>query len=327
MTTTSNSRRAVAVLLAIAVAASSVTTTVYAEPPAADRETAREDMTQGRAARAKGDHEAALAAFKAAHAIMNVPTTGLELGISLMDVGQLLEAREVFLASAKHPETPGEPPKFASARAEAKQLADGLVVRIPAVHVVFAGVPAGQTAKLTIDDRDVPVVGPSVMRKVNPGSHTLVAHVGDKERKETIDIKEGESRDVTIDFADKPAPIVAPPPPPGKVAVESHTSPLVFIGFGVAGAGIIAGSITGLMSMSRASSVRDSCVDGKCPPSTHDDYDSGKTLGNISTVAFIVAGVGAAVGVVGLFSKAKTKEGPTVSLYVSPFGTGLSGSF
>jgi len=326
MTTTSN--RALAVLLAVTLATSSVATTVFAEPTAADKETAREYLAQGRAARAKGDHEAALAAFKAAHAIMNVPTTGLELGVSQMDVGLLLEARETLLAASKHPVTPNEPPKFATSRAEARQLADGLVVRIPSIHVVFQGLPSTEGLKVSIDDRDVPVVGTSVMRKVNPGKHTIVAHAAEKERKESVEVKEGESRDVTLDFADKPVtPVVAPQPKTVIGEPKGGTSPLVYIGFGVAGAGLIAGGITGLMSMSRASSVREQCVNGLCPPSTHDDYDSGKTLGTVSTVAFVVAGVGAVIGVVGLMSKPKAKEGPTVSLYFGPLSTGLVGSF
>jgi hypothetical protein len=318
-------RRTLAVLLAVSLSFSSV---AFAEPTAADKETAREYMAQGRAARAKNDHDSALAAFKAAHAIMKVPTTGLELGISQMDVGLLLEARETLLAAAKHPESPGEPPKFASARAEAKQLAEGLVVRIPSLHVVFAGVATAEGVSLTIDGLVVPVVSMSVMRKVNPGSHTIVARVNDKERKATAEVKEGESHDVTIDFADPAAPKVVTTAPPKTIAdSRAATSPLVYIGFGVAGAGLIAGGITGLMSMSKASSVRDQCVDGKCPPSTHDDYDTGKMLGTVSTVAFVVAGIGATIGVVGLLSKPKVQEGPTVSLFVGPLSTGLMGSF
>jgi len=56
------------------------------------------------------------------------------------------------------------------------------------------------------------------------------------------------------------------------------------------------------MALSKKSSVDEECVDNRCPPSTHDDIDSGRTLGNVSTIAFIVGGVGAAVGVYGLLS-------------------------
>ena len=324
MTTISDlSRSALALLLATSLALSAPL--AFAEPTPADKETAREYMTQGRAARAKGDHEAALAAFKAAHAIMNVPTTGLELGMTQMDLGLLLEARETFLAAAKHPEAPNEPPKFALSRVEAKKIADGLSVRIPSVQVTFTGVANVHGLTLTIDDRDVPVVGLSVMRKVNPGKHLVVARVDARERRETIELKEGETRELTLDLTAVEAPKVVAPPK--KVEVKPTTSPLVYVGFGVAGAGLIAGGITGLIAMSRASSVREQCVDGKCPPSTHDDYDSGKTVGNISTALFVVAGVGAVIGVIGLLSKPKIKEGPTVSLYFGPLSTGLVGSF
>lgn len=319
-------RRVLLVLVALSGAVTLAPAPSRAEASAADKETAREYMTQGRAHRAKGDHEKALEAFKAAHAIMNVPTTGLELGLTQIDLGMLIEARETLLAASRHPETPGEPPKFASSRAEAKTAADGLAVRIPTLHLTFTGVTNAEGIKLTIDERDVPVVGLEVIRKINPGSHALVARVGSTEKKSSVELKEGETLDTKIDLTPEKE---TPPPPPPAPAVEEPTSvpTLAWIGFGVAGVGLIAGGVTGAMSFSAASSVRDRCVDGRCPPSTHDDLDKGKALGTISTVSFVLAGVGAAVGVYALISRPKSPEKPAVSLYLGPGSAGLVGSF
>src|SRR5262245_39056748 len=50
-----------------------------AEPTAAEKETARALVKSGREKRASGDLKGALADFQAAHAVMHVPTTGIEV--------------------------------------------------------------------------------------------------------------------------------------------------------------------------------------------------------------------------------------------------------
>ena len=68
-----------------------------AEPSASDRDTARALVIDGRAKLAAKDHEGAYKAFKAAHAIMGVPTTGLDLAKAEEALGLLVEARTTAL--------------------------------------------------------------------------------------------------------------------------------------------------------------------------------------------------------------------------------------
>jgi hypothetical protein len=72
---------------------------------------------------------------------------------------------------------------------------------------------------------------------------------------------------------------------------------LMWIGFGVGAAGVVAGSATGLMSLSRASSAKDRCIDSRCPPEARDDIDASNSLANVSNIAFAVGVVGIGVGV------------------------------
>src|SRR5262249_44553309 len=53
--------------------------TAAGAPSAADRETARKLLDDGDAAFEKKDYDGALKAYAAAHAIMHVPTTGIEV--------------------------------------------------------------------------------------------------------------------------------------------------------------------------------------------------------------------------------------------------------
>src|SRR5271169_6333782 len=79
------------------------TTSARAEPSAADRETARTLMQQGRELRAKGDLKEALKRFQAADEIMHVPSTGLEVAKSQVAIGELVEARDTIAAIRRVP--------------------------------------------------------------------------------------------------------------------------------------------------------------------------------------------------------------------------------
>ena len=61
--------------------------------PAAERETARRLMEEGRARVRAGDLAGAIKAFGQAHAVMHVPTTGYALAQAYADHGDYVEAR------------------------------------------------------------------------------------------------------------------------------------------------------------------------------------------------------------------------------------------
>jgi hypothetical protein len=171
-----------------------------------------------------------------------------------------------------------------------------------------------------------------------------VAKVGDIEKKAEVDVVEKDTKEVTINLP--------PPPPEGATSAKGKdgkptdgtagggkkTSPLVYAGFGVAGAGLLIGGITGVLVLSKKSDLQSGCTNSQCPPSQYSKLDGANTMATISTIGFIAAGVGAAVGVVGLVispkadkSETKAARGPSFVLSPSamPGGGGLaaSGSF
>jgi hypothetical protein len=292
-----------------------------AEPTAADKETARGLMTEGRADRDKGDLKGALKAFAGADSIMHVPTTGLELARAQVAVGQLVEARDTALRVMRIPESAGDPAPFKQAREAASQLNDQLGGRIPSLTVNVKNVPDGVTATVTIDDAPLSAEVLGQPRKLDPGHHVVVAKAGTADGKQEVDLAEKESKQVTIEL---PAQSAAPPasveptgtategPPPDETPPASERSgaskAMIWGGFGLAGAGVIAGSITGLLAMSQTSSVKSSsqCSGTVCNPSADGDISSAKTMATISTVSFIAGGVGAVVGVIGLLTVASS---------------------
>jgi hypothetical protein len=303
------------------------------QPSAADKETARSLMTRGEGQRAKNDLKGALQSFQAADAIMKVPSTGLEVARAEVALGNLLEAREAALAVTRLAIQPGEPPPFTEARAKAQALSEELESRIPSVQITLKGVPEGAAPAVTIDGAALPAAALDLPRKLNPGHHVIAAHAATTDGRLEFDVAERDSKPVVVELA---APVVVAPPPTPSDGKKDHT--LTYVAFGVGAAGLVVGTITGLMSISKTGGLKDQCPANQCPGATYDsqsfqdDKSSAQTTGTISTIGFIVGGAGVAVGVVSLFlgGKASASTGkltPTITPWVSAGSAGLRGNF
>jgi hypothetical protein len=308
-----------------------------AAPTAADRESARALMDQGRSAEQKGDHKAALAAYKGADAIMHVPITGVAVAKSYVALGQLVEARDQALTVSRLPVEGKEPPVMVAARKEADELASSLGPRIPTLTITVK-IPATFKPDVTVDDVVVPYDALVAPRRLNPGHHVIIAKAASVERKAEIDLAERDAKTVTLEFPnDLKGPVVVAktetkPAEPEKKKTKTLISPLVWIGIGVAGVGAITGGITGAISLSSVSTAKEGCRDSLCPPETHGDLDSAQTTATISNIAFVVAGVGAATAVVGLILGGKRVEEPAPAAararpYVGAGQVGVVGEF
>lgn len=300
------------------------------EPSLTDKASARDLFNEAMGLRNKGEVEPSLAKFKAAYALWPSPSTGLELGRTHMMLGQLIEARERFLETAKLPPRPTETAAAQEARDEARRLAESLAPKIASLTFKVEGAPAGATVHVSLDGRDLPSETLVAARKVNPGKHTVVARAaGASDVVVEAQIAEGETRELTLTFGTKAQPGSASPTPVGPATKPAGASSWVYIGFGAAGLGLLAGGITGGLAMSKASSLRDSCDGTRCPPASHADVDAYERMGTLSTISFAIAGVGAAVGLYGLLS-GPGKE-PASHARVTPWiglgSAGLTGAF
>lgn len=333
--------RAVRSLLSLVACAAALTTApaARAEPSLSDRETARSLMEDGDGKRDKGDLDGALKSYKAADAIMHVPTTGLEVARVQAQLGRLLEARETLSRVSRIPVKPNEPAPFAAARKAAEQLSDELAARIPAITFAVRGVDPGTPPRITVDGEVIPPAAIQAPRKVNPGRHVVAASAGAVEKTEEVTLAEGETKGVSFDLSPPAAPAesgeadgTAQGGGPGKA--------LAIGGFALGAVGVGVGSVTGLMHLSKVGDVKKDCVGDVCPPSRADDIDSAKTLGTISTIAFVAGAVGIGVGVAGLVmssgdgkeargdaARRASRPGAEVHAVVGPSWLGLRGRF
>lgn len=307
----------------------------WAQPAAsaADLETARELIVKGRELRDKGDLAGALEKLRAAHALAHTPITGIELARTHVALKQPLEARDVCLGIGRMPVTREETARSKEARDEAAKIAEEMRPKIASITVKVKA-PADRAVVVKVDDVVVPVAGLEG-RKVNPGKHVVTARIDEgPEARATLELPEGGAKEIALEpevpktVAKKPdeGPLV---PKPDEWVEEKHLSPLVPIGFAVGAAGVAVGSVAGILAISKKADL--SCGDNReCRDTAASDLTTARTMADVSTVAFVVGGVGAAVGVVGLLSPStvRVRKGSlTIEPFVAGTGGGIHGTF
>ena len=283
-----------------------------AQPSAAQKETARGLMAEGRELRDRGDLASALTRFNAADSLMGVPTTGFEVASTQAQLGKLVEARETLQRVLAIAVSPDDPEPFNEALRKARALDQQLQARIASLRFVVRGLKEGETVELSVDGENVPKAMLNLPLRVNPGHHTVVARARQRELRRDVDVAEGQSVPVALELANDDAkPVAAPTSAPTAAtpaAAEAPQSPrtastasrglptLAYVGGGVALAGLVVGSVTGISAISHKNDAKKACVNGDCPPSTWSDLDSARSMATVSTVGFVVGAIGAVVG-------------------------------
>jgi hypothetical protein len=279
-------------------------------------------MDDGDRRRNAGDLRGALKAYIDADAIMGVPTTTIEVARTEAALGQLLEAREAIARLLRFPAKVNEPAVFGSARRAAEALATEIAKRLPTLQV-SANADPGQQPEVEVDGASVAVAD---ARKVNPGRHTIVVRVGAAQHRETVTLVERETKMLLVDMRTHAKPNTDTSAPAAPQHHSAAAAAFLYGGYGVGAAGLVLGAITGVLSISKTNDLKRRCPANACPPGSQGDIDTAQTLGNVSNVGFAVAGLGAAVGTVGLLLVLGEKK-QEVRAYVGPASAGLAGSF
>jgi len=96
-------------------------------------------------------------------------------------------------------------------------------------------------------------------------------------------------------YADPTPESAAPAATPAR---EGGSYVAAGVAFGLAGAALGVGAVTGGISLSDAGTIESSCHAGLCPASQRGPASTAKTLGDVSTASLIVGGAAAITGVV-----------------------------
>jgi hypothetical protein len=108
--------------------------------------------------------------------------------------------------------------------------------------------------------------------------------------------------------------------PPDQATSSASLWPVTWIAFAVSGAGLVVGSIAGVAALVRKSELSDACAGlAGC---SEEDIDGARPIAHVATAGFVLAGVGAAAGVVSL-SLSLSEERET-AVVLTPGGALLS---
>jgi len=301
------SRQVRLMMTAGAVASLLAAAQAQAQVSAADRETARSMMQEGRDLRDKGDIKGALQRFKSADDIMHVPTTSLEVARTQVSLGLLIEALDNDRAIHKTPALAEDPAPFKDARLKADELDAQVEGKVPSLTISVSGAAEGETPAISVDGVSLPAAVASVPRKVNPGHHVVTARAVSGQAKAEVDVAEGEKKDVALVLASGGESPEGENPQADQGPEASHNvvhtpGAVTYAGIVVGGLGLVTGAITGVLTLSKASSVKNECkVNMMCTSNQGiSDLNAGNSLATISTIGFAVAGAGAVVAVVSL---------------------------
>jgi hypothetical protein len=221
----------------------------------------------------------------------------------------------------------------------AQKRIDALAPRLPRlrVHVAFKNRRV-EGFKVLRDEVTVGEAQWDETLPVDPGTHHLTARgIGRKPWHMRIDVP-NRADEIVVEVPEleiEPRPDIAhgsdEKPPPTVMRLDdrdrgSAQRTVGIIGMSLGGAGIIFGSVFGVLSIAKASEADDKCAppDRKlCTPEGKAAGDEAITRGNISTIGFIVGGA-LVVGGVALYFTAPTGS---ASIAVGPGNVGLSGRF
>lgn len=291
---------------------------------------------QGRALLADGKTAEACDRFAQSQRIEPKLGTLLNLAACHEALGLVATAWAEFTSAATIARRDGQADREAFAREHVEALAR----RLSTVRVVVATPPAG--AALLVDGAAVPLTDAPL--PVDPGSHRIeVTAPGHTPWSTTFTV----DRDASVREIHVPALAVvgAEPPPPSTAASASATGeaadetsgddggipPLAIVGFSIGGAGLLLGSITGLVAIGQTSDIEDRCDGGACSPAEQDDIDAANTMANVSNVSFALGLAGIGVGVVALLldddAPGSTSSRPAIEPVIGLGAAGTRGRF
>jgi hypothetical protein len=273
--------------------------------------------------------------FRRADVLFHAPTLVLGLARALAGEGKVVEAWEAYHRIILEAVATTAP--FARALEEAKAEVGGVEARRARVTITVTG--TGE-AHVILDDAPMKNEALGVERFVNPGAHSVkVTAAGFKDVSRDFTLAEGAAQSVPIALEHDTAAVVADTgavstthPVPADAGGKPNRLPAI-IGFSVGGAGLVFGGITGALALGKHSTLKNECTGSVCAPSASSDLSSYHTMGTLSTVGFILGGVGVAAGAVLLFvgPKSQSREAPTplswITPYVGPGSVGAVGRF
>jgi len=317
------------------------------EPSAADVAGARLLAVEGMRLANAGNCKDAVEKLARAESLHPAPTILGRLGECQVALGKLVEGTENLRRVVREPLPHGAPPAYVRAKARAERVLTASAKRVAHLHIVLQAPPDAK-ATLTVDGEPVRAELVGADRPTDPGPHVVEATAsGFLKASENVSLLDGAEATVTITLQPDPnakaeekeahaAGRAVPPTSPDALSSPARSGPSrlpALIAFATGGAGLAVGVVFGALALGEHGSLDSACNTSKvCPSSSQGTLDSLHTTSTVSTIGFVVGGLGVGAGVALLFlpiahRDSKAEQGLVLQPYVGPTGAGLAGRF
>lgn len=297
-----------------------------------------------------GRLEAAREKFLRAYAIAKVPRLALHTGRTSERLGRLVEAYELFreaIALERNELWLKQAQEQAQAEARGELLR--LQPRLAKLVIRLSGTTNCEV-EVTLDDVAVPAALLGVKRYVDPGSRRIAGRCGTQKAEQQVNLAEGESKEVVLEFSSAPPlPVVAEsapaststptrrasdqelrgmrdarahPPRPGQIQRSAG-----WVGLAVGAAGVAVGSVAGAVVASKYGDLKAACPDRRCQSARSGEVESYDRWQTVSTLGFVLGGIGAAAGLTLLLTSPKPNPASDLAMWITPGSASLRGRF
>jgi hypothetical protein len=309
------------ILLLAAALPLRVLPSAHAEPSNSEKGRATTLMDTGAERLGQGRYAQALEAFKQADAIMDVPVTRVAVAQTLEKLGRLVEARDAAVQATRMPMGSNEPEPFTMARVQAAKIIVDLEVRIPTLAVFVENLPPDVTPLVRIDGAPLAQDKLGLPQRVNPGSHRVTLSApGWEEVEEEISISERATNRVALGLRRRATQ------PSVEASHSTSTPPLVYAGFAVGVAGLVASTVTGILSSDREADAKQKCSGPGCAAEFDRNMSASDNLRWASNLSLGVAAAGVGVGTAALLTSGDQRL-PPASTALGSLGLLSIGSF
>lgn len=273
-----------------------------------------------------GNYQEASDKLEKAYGIARVPSLGLWSARALRKLGKLVEAADRYLETVSLQVPEGDYVIQKQSQTDATRELKELKPSIPVILVQVKGAKATEVS-VTIDGTPLPATLVSEPRLVNPGEHKVQGTHGADRADATVTVEEAKSATAVLDFSGMKAtgPIVEADTESGGGGGPYRL--LGFIALGVGGAGIVTGTVAGVLAVDKKKTIDDSpaCEGNRC--SDHSLVDSYGTLRTVSSVGLIAGAIIAGSGLALVLASGSGEKEPSATAFVGPGSVGVRGTF
>lgn len=291
-----------------------VATPGWTQTTEATRAAARQLATEGVNNFEAGEFTAASDKLNRAFETIRAPSLGLWSARALARCGRLVQASERYLEVTRLDPKNGDEAVQREAQADAERERSELEPRIARLTLAVFNTAAEGDVEVTLDGAVLPAALLRAQVPMDPGEHLIEARQGILYAKQPLRIAEGARINVSLQLAPSaegagaagPTPATAEraperATPSAERAPERAVPTALWLTLAGAGAGLVVGTVTGVMAIQTREPVAPYCPGDVCPPQYTHEVNRLNTLRTVSTASFIVGGVGlAAAGVLWL---------------------------